>query len=36
MGPDPNHLLRQGATLAERADDIAAVIAAMADTPLSP
>ena len=31
-----NHLLRQGATLAERADDIAAVIAAMADTPLSP
>ena len=31
-----NHLLRQGATRAERADDIAAVIAAMADTPPSP
>ena len=30
-----NHLLRHGATLAERADDIADVIAAMGDTPRS-
>jgi DNA processing protein len=31
-----NHLLRQGATLAERADDIAGAIAAMRNTPHTP